>query len=336
MERHYDSCVYASWALQVLKGQGIDPAPLEAGLGLRLDCLSDPYHMIPTEKLAALMKLSAELASLEDISVQVIAYSTQTSMDLFRFSAVTRPTLGEGLRQSIRNINMVPTPWRPALEICGAQARLINHTSLPACPGQEYLDEFHAALAMMSIRDIIGRDLAPLEVCFRHDDHGVQDAFEKYYRCAVRFGMEQNEVRFPCEWLDYPAHEANPILAERLARLLEEKVRGVSLAPPAFADLVSLIIHQALEQGDCSLEIVSSLLSLQPVSLQYQLKKEGVTFSSLLDSCRKDQVHSLLFREQSLTQVSLALGYRNQAAFSRAFRRWYGVSPREFKQHACG
>jgi AraC-like DNA-binding protein len=105
--------------------------------------------------------------------------------------------------------------------------------------------------------------------------------------------------------------EADKLLAVRVRELLRL----------SFADHRCLTVHQC-----------ATALEISVRSLQRKLRKIGVTFSTLLDETRFDLARKKLLRSNhTIEEISLALGFSTQESFIRAFHRWSGVSPGEFR-----
>ena len=82
---------------------------------------------------------------------------------------------------------------------------------------------------------------------------------------------------------------------------------------------------------------VASRLNRSTSSLQRDLRGEGTTFRQLLEGTRRDMAERLLTSEsRSIGQTAFMLGYSDQSTFTRAFRRWHGVSPGQFVRHREG
>lgn len=92
-------------------------------------------------------------------------------------------------------------------------------------------------------------------------------------------------------------------------------------------------VHLLLAQGALTLERVAENIGLSPWSLQRRLREEGISFTQVIDIVRQELTHYLLPQRQlPLSDIALLLGYSELSAFSRAFQRWYGVSPRKWRQ----
>ena len=92
-------------------------------------------------------------------------------------------------------------------------------------------------------------------------------------------------------------------------------------------------IRQRLLYGEPALEDVAEMLGMASWSLQRRLREQGLSFSQLVDNVRRELANRYLRQPQlPISQLALLLGYSETSAFSRAFRRWFGVSPRQWRR----
>jgi AraC-like DNA-binding protein len=125
---------------------------------------------------------------------------------------------------------------------------------------------------------------------------------------------------------------------ERLCRYLDQLAAEAldALGPEgSFVDRVRRAIWSDLSGGHPCLAQTASTLGVSTRTLQRRLREEGTTFAALLDVFRREMSTRLL-RDKSLAvyEVAFLLGYSDPSAFYRAFRRWQGASPYEFRTAA--
>ncbi|GAB7205195.1 hypothetical protein OS31_21120 [Dickeya oryzae] len=98
-------------------------------------------------------------------------------------------------------------------------------------------------------------------------------------------------------------------------------------------ELARARLRQVLSQGEPSLDEVAESIGLSSWSLQRRLKDEGITFTQLVEKVRCEMAtHYLQQRQLSISEMAFLLGYSEVSAFSRAFRRWFGISPRQWRK----
>jgi AraC-like DNA-binding protein len=94
------------------------------------------------------------------------------------------------------------------------------------------------------------------------------------------------------------------------------------------------MVDPRLLEGGCEMSSIARLLGNHPRTLRRRLKEEGTSFQVLLDDARREHAMRLL-QTASVTEVALSLGFSETSAFTRAFRRWVGLPPREYRaRHA--
>ena len=107
-------------------------------------------------------------------------------------------------------------------------------------------------------------------------------------------------------------------------------------SPPAKGDVIDLVrslltVRLDQPEGPDTVRGVSRQLGMSSRSLQRTLRAFGASYASILSEARRDMAQALLARGARVGDVARRLGYADQTAFSRAFRRWTGVSPRKYK-----
>jgi len=98
---------------------------------------------------------------------------------------------------------------------------------------------------------------------------------------------------------------------------------------------VKAVIIDQLPSGNVTNEKVARSLYMSSRKLQRQLQSAGTTFYTLLDEVRQDLAQKYLrAQDSSITEIGFLLGFSESSAFSRAFKRWMGVTPSEYRKTA--
>lgn len=191
--------------------------------------------------------------------------------------------------------------------------------------------ELTMGMAVNLVRHVLGPQWAPRAVAFEHgkpqDWHEHRDVFD----ACVSFDQPCNSILVPKSEIvgkAMPGHD--PILL----MLVKDAIRqlGQIEVGPDVLEQVRQAVGSTLHLGEPSLERVAEHLQLPSWLLQRKLREAGATFTQVLDQTRQALALRHL-REQNLSVSALAplLGYSETSAFSRAFRRWFGVSPRQWR-----
>jgi len=156
-------------------------------------------------------------------------------------------------------------------------------------------------------------------------------------RCPVRFGAARNALLIAPEWLsqEFDAHSAYVfgIFTEKAEALLAE----LAVAGTLRARIEAFVLP-ILHKGEVSVEMVAAEMGMSRQTLYRRLKEEGVTFAGLLDDLRCRMASDYLAaRKVSVNETAYLVGFSEASSFVRAFRRWTGQSPAEFRaSHGAG
>lgn len=184
----------------------------------------------------------------------------------------------------------------------------------------------------------VQRPEPPLEVVLPYARDALCDELEAAVQSPVRYGGPHLEIAFRAEVASLPLTTSNPSLhnvvaahAEvALSRLLREKSSAPNLEG-LIAEVRSAILAR-LEAGDVSLPDVADAVGLSARTLQRRLSDAGTSLREVVDTARREQALEELARPGlSITEVAFLLGFSETSAFDRAFRRWTGKAPAEFR-----
>jgi AraC-like DNA-binding protein len=194
--------------------------------------------------------------------------------------------------------------------------------------------EFVLAVWVRAGRAVTGIEWSPLEVRFGHAAPRDAGDHERFFRAPVRFRMGENAFTLAAELLALPCTRADAALAALLDRYAAERI---ARAPGAgrLADRVHALLEAGLRSGEVSATSLARRLGMSVRSLNRLLATEGTSYQKALDSLR----HELAARQLSdpgtpVSEVAFQLGFSDLSSFYRAFRRWTGTTPAEFRGRA--
>lgn len=180
-------------------------------------------------------------------------------------------------------------------------------------------------------RCITGQPLRPLVVHFVEAAPADMRPYAELFGCPVLFGQTAARIHLPADVLAMPLRQPDPALAA----MLEQQVAALFAAMPAREALLQSVrgfISQHLIQGEPALQACAEALNLSDRTLRRRLQALGWSYRALLEDSRRCLAENYLRdRRLALPEVALLLGYSEQSAFNRAFRRWTGMSPRRWR-----
>lgn len=186
-------------------------------------------------------------------------------------------------------------------------------------------------LMIKVLRMLAGADFRPTCASLNFDVPQVSlSGLMNSVGCGVSCRQQHNAITFPAAVLDWSVASANRLTY----RLLENHLKTMRTAPDA--DLVVRVeayIRGAMPSGNCTIVRCAQKLGLTVRMLQIQLKKQNLSFSDLLEEQRVELAKmELRSGVSSMQEIAGMLGYSEQAAFGRAFKRWTGTSPCAFRE----
>ena len=156
--------------------------------------------------------------------------------------------------------------------------------------------------------------------------------YNEFFGHGVRFAQPRDAVFIDRETLDTRRHVSQ--VRSHVHRALLHQSRSPALAVVA---QVKALVGTLLRHDQRSIEAMGAALSIAPRTLQRRLTDAGTRYRALIDEVRADLAWRHVQRSDvSLGQVANLLGYESQAAFSRAFRRWYDMTPRLARRPGAG
>lgn len=168
---------------------------------------------------------------------------------------------------------------------------------------------------------------------FEHEQHSRTDGpFRRVFHAPVLFRRRANRLHFRSELLKTPSRSGDPFLFPILEAHIQASIAEVARIE-SFADQVrAQLTHEALAQALRAREIANRL-GVSEATLHRRLKRESTSFKTISDEAAKS-LASLLISQRSLSVSAIAsrLGYSETAALTRAFHRWFGMSPRQYRQ----
>jgi AraC-like DNA-binding protein len=194
--------------------------------------------------------------------------------------------------------------------------------------------ELTMGMATNLVRHVLGRDWAPREVTFEHAQPENWQEHREAFQTDIRFGQACNTLLIPKHDL---AARTMPGSDPILLMLIKDAIRqlGESAHEVSLLDQARQAIAATLHLGEPVLEDIAQTLGLSGWTLQRRLREHRMSFTQLVDQIRQQSAMTHLKQQRlSVTQLATALGYSETSAFSRAFKRWFGISPKQWRSAA--
>ncbi len=191
--------------------------------------------------------------------------------------------------------------------------------------------EVHLSALAALTRNISGQSLPMESVRFTHSRCGEQEAYDDYFGCRVLFDQPVLGARFPASYLRLPVRNADPDLLILLANHANAVLDSLPSSSDSLKHAVQGCIVRIMHSAEPGIEQVAELMHMSPRTLQRRLDENNLNFRQLLDETRLRLAQAYLNDPRlQIKDVAHLLGFSEQSAFNRAFKRWTGISPGQF------
>lgn len=180
-------------------------------------------------------------------------------------------------------------------------------------------------------REISGPRFVPKRVELTRPAPGNnEEEYQRYFRSPVQFSAKKNAIYFHKKDIYIPALATSSDLARQFDDISRAYLMGLDrsdIVKGAKRHIVKL-----LPTGDCSREKIAKTLNMSERSLNSKLRDSGTSYQEIMEELRTQLAYEYLDRKHlSLTQIGYQLGFSDTSSFARAFRRWTGQSPSEYR-----
>ena len=314
------SLAYLRGLLDYVQARGLKPEQLLQGQRLNFD---DRDARLPESACAALFDRAAELLGDDALGLHAGEQIRPGHYGALGYVAMNCTTLGEALTGLRRYHALV-------LDIGPMEETLRNsELCLAWNPGtQQYrqLAEYNLTGLVSFSRWISGRQSSPRRIDFTYPAPAKLDELRRVFGCPLRFGQDRYRLVMALDWLAQPLIQPDAAMRTMMEQLAERQMQTLTRGD-AIAD-ARAVIARRLGEGDVELGAVAAKLNLSPRTLQRKLQDADLNFSQLVDEVRRGLAERYLADATlDLVDIAFLLGYSEQSAFTRAYKRWTGRAP---------
>jgi AraC-like DNA-binding protein len=327
------SAGFAKALVDFAVSKGANEAFLLAAADLRAEDFADADHRVPFDRFVALMRAAKTLSSDPAFALEFGAAGDYRRMSIVGLIAYASATMAEALTQINRYGRLV-------LDVAGisegaryeivrenGERWMIDHRTDPNSFPE--LTEATFSRFICTTRRDFPQAVYALSAEVTHPAPAYRDAYARLWQVPVRFDSARNAIQTTTDWGEVQIQPDNSyvfgVFTERGDKLLQDLEAQTTLR-----GRVESLILPLLHTGDVSINTVAGKLDTSRQTLHRNLKAEGVTFEQVLDELRhKMALDYLKARKVSVNETAYLVGFSDPAAFSRAFKRWTGMSPRE-------
>lgn len=327
----------AGWVVTIgraLQSHGQDIDPLLEHCGITDTVYGNPDLRIPAHKINVLLDLCCEAAGDPAFPIGLARHVHPSTFATLGYSMMASSSLKDLLQRLARFKRLVSNTCRLEVRELESHVELRMH---PACDemGTPVLSNrciyafFSVVLSVM--RELYREDFAPARVGFIDPRPPFHGALDEEFHSPIHYGSGCSYMTFDRAALETPLPTANPSITR-----LHESTLLHSMARLDRDDVVSgvrSLILESLPEGPPSQGELARQLHISRRHLQRKLGKQGTSYKALLEETRRGlALRHLEEGRLSLGEISYTLGFSSVNNFSRAFQRWMGLAPGQYRR----
>lgn len=316
--------------VQTLHSRGCDPAPLLSTAGISMDGYNDPNVRIPTIKVQNLWRLSVAATGEPAFGLLVARQFQPAALHGLGFAWLASDTLHDALGRLVKYSHLINELPDFRLEDGLDTVDLV--VKIPDL-GPDFVHaatDAGMAIFLRMCQITAGTDIMPVHVAMQRPEPADKTAYADMFGPSIDYMAPAHRLCFDATLANTRLSTANP----ELARLNDQTVIDY-LARYDRSSITMQVRARIIEQlhdGRPSQEDIAQTLNTSLRSLQRRLKDEETNFKALLNETQQ-QLAIQYIRDSSRTlgEISYLLGFSEPSNFTRAFKRWTGKSPGEFR-----
>jgi AraC-like DNA-binding protein len=311
-----------------MQNAGVDADAVLAKVGLDKSILSLPELRTPHDAQEWFWQAMEEVSGDPHIGLHLGSHMPIFKGQVLEYLFLSSPTFGEGLKRALDYQRLLSD---------AANAEMVDHgeriflKQMLWSKKLAHLNECASVGVIKFFSFVTDGAFMPIEVHFSHPRHADQREYERVFGCPVKFEMPDVGIFFDRKLMDLPSAHHEPELLQLHERLASEQMARLEKQDLVFQ--VSRLVAELLESGHANLEEVAARLGIKPRQLRTRLADAGTNFNQLVAEYRCKLAKRLLAgTDENIDEIVYLTGFSEPSTFYRAFKRWVGMTPIEYRK----
>lgn len=315
---------------RLIEFHGLDPASLFREADIDPETIRDPHARIDNRRGDVLLRLAAERIPDPAFGLHGTHCWHPSNLGALGYAWLASSTLHKGLARLVRFWRIINVEANIQLRQTRDGVEFLRGSSRSDPIADAVGGDIAIAIIVDMCRMNYGNALTPLRVGFRRERPKDMSQYERLFGCRAAFGRDFDSFVLKRAVADFPLPTSNRQLAAVHDRILMEELARLDRNDVLTRARAALL--ERLATGEVSEEILAADLNVSRRTLQRRLADGNTTYESLLDATRRDlALRYIDDPAKSIIEIAFLLGYSQHSVFTRAFRRWTGRSPTDFR-----
>ncbi|MFD2229795.1 AraC family transcriptional regulator [Alkalimarinus sediminis] len=298
--------------------------------GIDLSALDSQDSRLPLGDYQTLWKTALTITNNPALGLELGQIFNASKIGIVGHIIFNSETLEEGLKEYVRLFSIV----NEAISLVyHADEKYAYLRFVHLNPEYYCIPDMERSMVLSLYRGkaLFDKDIKWESVDFQHAQPDYIDQYQKVFDCPLNFNQSHCQIVFERKYLELAPKQRNPFLGGAALEYANSLLK--KLFKRTYADKVKGLIAQSISTGEADVDHIANQLNTSRQTLYRKLKAEGVSFQGLLEDVRFSTAKDLLKNsDQQLSEIAFSLGFSDLSAFSRAFKRWSGVTPKEYRE----
>jgi AraC-like DNA-binding protein len=318
-------------ALKSVRARHMDVDALLSAVGLSPSLLQVPQARVSAKHYGELWRLIA-LTLDDEFFGQDSRRMKSGSFAMQCHAVLSCKTLKQALERSLRFYALILDDISGTLVSDGKLARVVLSERVHGTNHRVFAHELLLMLLHGLACWLVGRRIPIVRADFCYPEPAHSAEYRVMYSTQLSFNRPNTVISFDAGYLDLPVVQDEHTLKEFL-RTAPENILVKYKNGKSLTARIRRRLRQLLPGDLPECEVIAEELHMTPATLRRRLADEGESYQSIKDHLRRDLAISYLSHsERSVLDIALELGFAERSAFHRAFRKWTGASPGEFRR----
>jgi AraC-like DNA-binding protein len=316
-----------------LKSLKVDADTFLRSLGIDPGTFQSPDEYIPVETYLKVQDAAAEYINDPYFGLHMGEFAEAGSWSILGYVMMNCKTLAEASEKSGKYSRIIGNMIEGKARVKFKKVQFVFFTPPHTPKMSRHCYEATLSSSVRMMRLLTGVQINPLEVTFTYPEPESTAEYERIFCCPVKFDQKENSMTMDWSVGEIPVRMANPALLEHFEKYAQDFLAQME-RDDEHTRAVTKIILSRLDDEDLSIQKVAKEMAVSVRTLQNHLEAEGVVFSDLLRDIRERLAKKYLHENYTVEQITYLLGFSEPSVFRKAFKKWSGVTPREYREQS--
>ena len=315
---------------RMAEGHGVDPEALFKAAGLDPRVIDQPRARYAFKKICRAWEQLADTTGKPHLGLEAGEYYRVTDLHAMGVTFLASSNLLEALVRLDRYETVLNSTVDFDIKHLPGRIEFVCVDSAVPPSAARIVEDMRNTILLDLARRGVNRDVQPLQLSVTYPEPIEKAPYAQAFRCPIKFAQQHSYLAFSEADTNTPFTARNVDLAFESDKILDGLLQ--SLEESDLVSRVRQVIAEALPSGAPSEANVAQKLLTSPRTLHRRLAENGTSYRQLLNDVRLNLAKAYLEKTPyPITEISYLVGFSDLSAFSRAFKRWTGVSPMTYR-----